>query len=85
MEDAPVPRQSRASSASSSVDKGARALVRLFLFALVVGAFVVALHPRYRAAFLALLRGDDASNPLYQSNVEHSYAPPAPQTPDSRP
>ena len=59
-------------SSAPALDKGARALVQLLAWALVVGAVVVAAQPAYRAAFLSLLRGggDDAS-PLWRSNANY--------------
>ncbi len=61
-----------APNAAPSMDKGARALLILLAWALVVGAIVVAAQPAYRAAFLSMLRGggDDAS-PLWRSNANY--------------
>ena len=56
-----------------ALDKGARALVLLFLGALVVGAIVIAVHPGYRAALRSMLPGGggDADSPIWQSNARY--------------
>ena len=51
-----------------ALDKGARALVVLFLAALGIGLAVVAAHPGYRAAFAAALRGSPDS-PIARTNA----------------
>lgn len=55
-----------------ALDRGARALVLLFLGALVVGTVVVAVHPAYRAAFLSMLSGGgDEASPIWRSNANY--------------
>ena len=59
-------------SAAPALDRGARALVLLFLGALVVGTVVVAVHPAYRAAFLSMLSGGgDEASPIWRSNANY--------------
>ena len=65
------PSKATSSASAPSLDRGARALVILFLAALAVGAVVVAVHPGYRAAFLAALRGQPDDSPVARSNARY--------------
>ena len=55
-----------------ALDKGARALVQLLMWALLVGAVVIAVQPAYRAAFLSMLRGSgDETSPIWRTNANY--------------
>ena len=68
--------QPGASATSPPMDKGARALVLLFVGALAVGTVVVAAHPGYRAALRSMLRGGggDSASPVWRSNARYYEA-----------
>jgi hypothetical protein len=53
------------------MERGVKVLVRILVGAMLMGSLVIALHPEYRSAFQALLRGDPASSPIWQSNAEY--------------
>ena len=56
----------------SAMDKGARALVLLLAWALLVGTVVVVVQPVYRAAFLSMVHGEgDEASPLWRSNANY--------------
>lgn len=55
------------------MEKGAWALARILLAALLMGALVLALNPDYRETLGALRRGDATSSPIWLSN--QSYYP----------
>lgn len=50
------------------MERGVKTLVRILITAFLLGALVIALHPGYRAAFMALVRKDVASSPIWRSN-----------------
>ncbi len=51
------------------MERGARALVKIMLAAMLFGVVVIAFHPDYRAAFLALWRKQPEASPVWQSNA----------------
>ncbi len=53
------------------MEKGAQALAKILLVALVVGLVVLALHPDYRATLRALMRGAPAESPIWLSNQNY--------------
>lgn len=74
------PRTDSAPQGASSLDKGAWALVWLFLGALVMGAVVIAVQPAYRATLLSLLRGNGDDTPIARTNARYygAVSTPAP-------
>ena len=57
---------------ATALDKGARALVQLLMWALLVGTVVIAVQPAYRAAFLSMLRGgSDEDSPIWRTNANY--------------
>ncbi len=50
------------------MEQGAKALLRILLGALVIGAIVVGAHPKYRATAAALWRGHPEKSPIWSSN-----------------
>ena len=50
------------------MEEGAKALARIILLSLVLGALVVALHPGYRATARAIWQGQVESSPIWISN-----------------
>jgi hypothetical protein len=50
------------------VEQGAKALLRILVAALLLGAVVIAAHPRYRQTARALLRGHPEASPIWISN-----------------
>ena len=53
------------------MDKGARALAILMLVSLALGALVLLLHPSYRKALGAQIRGHPEESPIWRSNAEY--------------
>lgn len=53
------------------MERGAKALVKIMLAAMLFGVAVIVFHPSYRAAFLALWRGEPAASPVWQSNAAY--------------
>jgi hypothetical protein len=53
------------------MERGVKALVWVLLLATLLGAAVIALHPDYRAAARALIRGQVESSPIWQSNAAY--------------
>lgn len=51
------------------MEKGAKALFYILLYALLSGALFTALHPMYRQGLLALWRARPDENPIWQSNA----------------
>ncbi len=50
------------------MERGAQALVKVLGAALLFGGLVLAFHPGYRAALLAVWRGEPAASPVWDSN-----------------
>jgi len=50
------------------MERGAKALVKIMLAAMLFGLVVIAFHPAYRAALLALWRHEEGASPVWQSN-----------------
>ena len=53
------------------MERGAKALVKIMLAAMLFGVAVIIFHPDYRAAILALWRGQPESSPVWQSNAAY--------------
>ena len=53
------------------MEQGARSLLIILAFALVVGAGVIAVHPSYRQAFFSILNGTPDQSPIWQSNADY--------------
>jgi hypothetical protein len=50
------------------MERGVKVLVNILLGASLLGLLVIALHPAYRAAARALLRGELSASPIVESN-----------------
>ena len=50
------------------MEEGAKALAKIILASLVLGALVVALHPQYRETARAIWRSQVESSPIWISN-----------------
>lgn len=53
------------------MERGAQALVKMMLASLVLGLLVLVFHPDYRAALLALRRGQPEASPVWQTNARY--------------
>jgi hypothetical protein len=53
------------------MEQGSRTLMIILATALLLGALVIAFNPAYRQAFLAIVRGQPAESPLWQSNRDY--------------
>ena len=53
------------------MEKGAVALARILLIALLAGAIIVLAVPDYRATLQALWNGDPESSPIWLSNQKY--------------
>ena len=56
----------------ASMDRGAKTIAAILVFALALGLIVTLAHPAYRRTAAALLSGDAESSPLWISN-RHYY------------
>lgn len=56
------------------MDKGALAIARMLIVALVLGAAVILSHPAYRKTFLDIMRGAPMSSPIWISNERYYSA-----------
>lgn len=53
------------------MERGAKALIKILLAAMLFGVVVMAFHPAYRSAFLALWRGQPGMSAVWQSNAAY--------------
>jgi hypothetical protein len=53
------------------MEQGSKTLLIILATALLLGVLVVAINPAYRQTFMAQLRGDPASSPIWRSNREY--------------
>jgi hypothetical protein len=53
------------------MERGAKALIKILMAAMLFGVVVIVFHPAYRAAFMALWRGEVAASPVWQSNAAY--------------
>jgi hypothetical protein len=68
------------------MEQGAKALLRILIAALLLGAVVVAAVPAYRRTAQALWRQQSAQSPIWQSNrTYYSGITPAVATHDEHP
>ncbi len=50
------------------MEQGAKALLRILIAALILGAAVIALHPQYRETAKAIWQGHPETSPIWVSN-----------------
>jgi hypothetical protein len=53
------------------MEQGSKTLLIILGTALLMGALVVAFNPAYRQAFVAQVRGEPATSPIWKSNREY--------------
>ncbi len=54
----------------SDVERGASLLIKILAAALIAGLVVIAIHPLYRHAALAMLKGEPSESPIWKTNLE---------------
>lgn len=53
------------------MERGAQALIKVLIAALLFGVAVLVFHPGYRGAMAALWRGTPGTSPVWQSNAAY--------------
>lgn len=70
------------------MEQGSKTLLIILASALLIGALVTAFHSAYRQAFLAQVRGQPETSPIWRSNRDYYPAigllPASPASPETR-
>ena len=53
------------------MEQGAAKIAKMLAFAVLLGVAITAFNPHYRAAFLAIARGEPQENPIWKTNLDY--------------